>query len=61
VIFVAVPSLELEFERRHRMPCSLYESVRAGVLEMDAYFRKRPKAAVIMGMSTDRSCAAGGR
>jgi hypothetical protein len=35
------------------MPCSLYESVRAGVLEMDAYFRKRPKAAVIMGMSTD--------
>jgi hypothetical protein len=35
---VTVPRLEPEFERRYRMPRNLYEKLRAGVLEVDAYF-----------------------
>jgi hypothetical protein len=36
------------------MPRSLYEKVRAGVLEVDTYFRQRSDAAVVMGASTDQ-------
>jgi hypothetical protein len=35
-----VPRLEPECERRYRMPRSLYETVRARVLEMDARYRQ---------------------
>jgi hypothetical protein len=44
LILVSVPRLEPEFGRRYRMPRSSYESVRAGLLEMDASFRQRPDA-----------------
>jgi hypothetical protein len=37
---VIVPRLERECERRYRMPRSLYEGVRARVLEMDACYRQ---------------------
>jgi hypothetical protein len=50
---VPVPRLEPKFERRYRMPRSLYEKVRAGVLEVDAYFNQRPHAAGVIGASTD--------
>jgi hypothetical protein len=55
---VTVPRLEPEFERRYRMPRSLYEKVRAGVLEVDPYFSRRPDAAGVMGASTDQKITA---
>jgi hypothetical protein len=55
---VTVPRLEPEFERRYRMPRNLYEKVRAGVLEVDAYFTQRPDAAGVMGASTDQKITA---
>jgi hypothetical protein len=55
---VPVPRLEPKFERRYRMPCSLYEKVRAGVLEVDAYFNQRPHAAGVIGASTDQKITA---
>jgi hypothetical protein len=36
------------------MPRSLNEKVRAGVQEVDTYFRQRSDAAVVMGASTDQ-------
>jgi hypothetical protein len=45
---VSAPQLELDFERRYRMPRELlYERVRAGVLEVDQYFEQRLDAAGI--------------
>jgi hypothetical protein len=46
-----VPRLGPEFERRYRMPRSLYEKVRAGVLEVDAHLSQRPDAAGVIGAS----------
>jgi hypothetical protein len=55
---VIVPRLEPDFERRYRMPRSLYEKVRAGVLEVDAYFSQRSDAAGVIGASTDQKITA---
>jgi hypothetical protein len=55
---VTVPRLEPEFERRYRMPRSMYEKVRVGVLEVDPYFSRRPDAAGVMGASTDQKITA---
>ena len=56
---VSAPRLELEFERRYRMPrVLLYERVRAGVLEVDSYFEQRPDAAGVMGASADQKITA---
>jgi Plant transposon protein len=40
------------------MHSSLYEKVRAGVLEMDEYFSQRPDSIGIMGASTDQKVTA---
>jgi hypothetical protein len=55
---VIMPRLEPDFERRYRMPRSLYEKMRAGVLEVDAYFGQRSDAAGVMGSSTDQTITA---
>jgi hypothetical protein len=56
---VSAPRLELDFERRYRMPRALlYERVRAGVLEVDSYFEQRPDAAGVMGASADQKITA---
>jgi hypothetical protein len=55
---VSAPRLELDFERRYRMPRVLYERVRAGVLEVDPYFEQKPNAAGVMGASADQKITA---
>jgi hypothetical protein len=51
---VTVPRLEPKFEIRYRMPHILYDKVRVGVLEVDAYFIQRPDAAGVVGASTTK-------
>jgi hypothetical protein len=53
-----VPRFEPECEWRCRMSRGLYERVHMGGLEVDAHFRQRPDAALIMGASMGCSCVA---
>jgi hypothetical protein len=55
---VSAPRLELDLERRYRMPRVLYERVRAGVLEVDPYCEQKPNAAGVMGTSADQKITA---
>jgi hypothetical protein len=48
------PIAEAEFERRFRMPRSVYEVLREGLLETDGYVLQKKDALGKLGASTDQ-------
>jgi hypothetical protein len=54
VCLLPAPIAEAEFERRFRMPRSLYEVLREGLLETDGYFLQIQDALAKLGSSTDQ-------
>jgi hypothetical protein len=51
---IPAPIAEAEFERRFRMPRSVYELLREGVLATDGYFLQKQDAIGKLGASTDQ-------
>jgi hypothetical protein len=54
VCLLPAPITEAEFERRFRMPRSVYELLREGLLETDEYFIQKQDAVGKLGASTDQ-------
>jgi Plant transposon protein len=51
---LSAPIFEADFERRFRMPRSVYELLREGLVETDRYFTQRRDAVGKLGASTDQ-------
>jgi Plant transposon protein len=54
VYLLPSPIEEAEFDRRFRMPRSVYELLREGLLETDEYFLQKQDAVGKLGASTDQ-------
>jgi hypothetical protein len=52
---LSAPISEAEYERRFRMPRSVYEALRDGVLEPDRYFMQKRDAAGTLGAPTNQT------